>query len=157
MPIEQNSNQSGLQACVEAKAHRVPLKGQTKRVMQQPPPNPHSTGPQQALPPQQFPRGHHHHSPHPHMHQPPPHSLPPQGVSSASVVTQVNPQQQTAGPPGQQPRIRFIYQIQPQGQEAGNAGTAAAAPPPQAAPVFMQPSTANNFMVNFVYEFLRIS
>ena len=124
--------------------------------MQQPPPNPHSTGPQQALPPQQFPRGHHHHSPHPHMHQPPPHSLPPQAGPTASVVTQVNPTQNN---PGQQPGIRFIYQIQPQpGQEAGGQGAAGPQPgphqpgPPQAQ-VFMQPSTANSFMVIFLFVY----
>ena len=126
-------------------------------MQQPPPPNPHSTGPQ-SIPPQQFPRGHHHHSPHPHMHQPPPHSLhQPQAGPAASVVTQVNPQQNN---PGQQPGIRFIYQIQPQpGQEAGGQGAAGPQPgphqpgPPQAQ-VFMQPSTANNFMVIF-YLFIK--
>ena len=104
--------------------------GCTHIKMQQPPPPP---GPGQ---PAQFPRGHHHHSPHPNMHQPPPHSLP----NQVSVAPQVTPGQSTQ--PG---GIRFIYQIQPQNEAAGSN-------PGQQPQVFMQPSTANSFMVIFQYN-----
>lgn len=109
--------------------------------MQQPPPPPGAGGQ-----PQQFPRGHHHHSPHPHMHQPPPHSLPNQ-VSVGAPQVSVGQSSQPGG-------IRFIYMSQPghsevaQGQPGSNPGQQ----------VFMQPNTANNFMVicNFSWFSIRI-
>ena len=73
------------------------------------------------------------------MHQPPPHSLPNQ--VSVGVAPQVSVGQSTQ--PG---GIRFIYMSQPGHSEVAQGQPPGSNPGQQ---VFMQPNTANNFMVIF--------